>query len=92
MEFEWDDAKARINLRVYGVTFESAGTAYRDADAIEFEDDRDDYGENRMSLIGLARNGEVLFVVITKRSERVRIISARRATRREQEHYFRQTG
>ena len=88
MEFEWHDAKAEANLRAHGVSFDLAKTVFKDPFALEFLDDRQDYGEDRYVIIGMAEGQVLLFVAYTERDERVRIISARRATTDEQEHYF----
>jgi hypothetical protein len=90
LEFEWHDAKAAANLRVHGVSFELARTVFKDAFAIERLDDREDYGEERFVSIGMAEGDIVLFVAYSERDGRIRIISARRATQREQDDYFRQ--
>ena len=90
MEFEWDPAKSDANLRVHGVSFELAETLFADAFAIERLDDREDYGELRFVIIGMAADQLLLFVAYTEREERIRIISARRPTHREQDDYFRQ--
>ena len=90
MEFEWDEAKARANLRAHGVSFELARPVFRDPFASERLDDRRDYGEPRFVLIGMAESHTVLFVAYTEREERIRIISARRATEYEQDDYFKQ--
>ena len=90
LEFEWNDAKAEANWQAHGVSFELAKTVFQDAFAIELLDDREDYGEERLVVIGMAEGQVVLFVAYTERSERIRIISARRATKHEQDHYFRQ--
>jgi uncharacterized DUF497 family protein len=63
---------------------------FKDPFAAEFLDDREDYGEERFVIIGLA-DGQVLFVAYTERKDVFRIISARRATEYEQEIYFQQT-
>jgi len=89
LEFEWHDAKAEANLRAHGVSFELAKTVFKDPFAVEFLDDREDYGENRLVIIGMAEGRIVLFVAYTEREERIRIISARRATQHEQDEYFR---
>ncbi|MGA3023241.1 MAG: BrnT family toxin [Bryobacteraceae bacterium] len=90
LEFEWHDAKAAASLRVHGVSFELARTVFKDAFAIERLDDRADYGEERFVSIGMAEGGVVLFVAYSEREGSIRIISARRATQREQDDYFRQ--
>jgi hypothetical protein len=87
--FEWDDDKAAENLRDHRVSFEQATFAFNDTFAVEWIDEREAYGEERSILLGVT-NGQVLTVVYTERGERVRIISARRATRHEQDYYYRQ--
>jgi uncharacterized protein len=88
LEFEWDDAKATENYARHGVSFELAKKVFNDPFAVERIDDRRDYGEERYIIIGLAER-EILFVAYTEREERIRLISARRATRYEQDDYFR---
>src|SRR5262249_12732351 len=90
LKFEWHDDKAEVNWRNHGVSFELAKTVFRDPFAIERIDDREDYGEDRFVIIGRADGDVLLFVVYTEREERIRLISARRVTQREQEGYFRQ--
>lgn len=90
LEFEWHDAKAEANLQAHGVSFELAKTVFKDPFAVERLDDREDYGEERFIMIGMAAGGVVLFVAFSEREGRVRIISARRATQNEQDEYFRQ--
>jgi uncharacterized DUF497 family protein len=90
LEFEWHEAKAEANLRSHGVSFELACTIFRDPFAIERMDDREDYGEDRFVIIGMAEGSLMLFVAYTEREERIRIISARRALPNEQEDYFQQ--
>jgi len=87
--FEWDDAKAQENYAKHGIDFERACWAFADPFAIERLDERADYGEDRFILIGMAE-GVVLFVVYTERHGRFRLISARRAIKREQDDYFAQ--
>ncbi len=90
LEFEWHAAKAEGNLQTHGVSFELARTVFKDPFAIERLDDREDYGEERFVIIGMAEGPVLLFVAYTERDERIRIISARRVTQREQDDYFRQ--
>lgn len=91
LEFEWDEEKAVENLRKHGVSFELATLAFRDPLAVEWIDEREDYGEERTILLGMA-DGTILVVVYTERGERLRLISARRATRHEQDFYHRENG
>jgi uncharacterized DUF497 family protein len=87
--FEWDDGKARRNLRKHGVSFDEARAVFDDANALVEWDDSDT-SEERWATIGLSL-GRVLYVVSTERRESViRIISARRATRHEEDRYYRQ--
>jgi uncharacterized DUF497 family protein len=86
-EFEWDDAKAAENYTKHGVSFAAATAAFDDPFAIERVDDRENYGEDRFVLIGSVERG-VVTIVYTEREDRFRIISARRATKREQDDYF----
>ncbi len=90
LEFEWDKVKAEANLRRHGVSFELAMTVFTDAFAVERLDDREDYGEPRFVIIGRAKGDVVLFVAYTEREDRIRIISARRATQLEEQDYLRQ--
>lgn len=85
MEAEWDPAKARANLRKHGVRFADAATALEDARAISVRDEGPD--EERWIAIGRESLGRILVVVYTWREERVRLISARPATRREARQY-----
>lgn len=89
LDFEWDDDKAAANSRKHGVTFEQATYAFRDPFAVEWIDARAVYGEERVILLGMSF-GEILSVVYTERVEHLRIISARRATKHEKDHYYRQ--
>ena len=85
-EFEWDDEKAASNLGKHGVDFEDARSVFRDPFAVELLDDREDYGEERLILIGMSSTN-ILVVVYTVRLERNRIISARKAEPNERVFY-----
>ena len=91
LEFEWHDAKAEANFEAHGVSFDLAKTVFKDPLAVERLDDRRDYGEERFVVVGMAAGEVVLFVAYTERQDRIRIISARRATQYEQDDYFRQS-
>jgi len=86
LKFEWSRAKAKSNYKKHGVTFAFAKHVFADSFAVEFLDDRMDYGEERFAIIGMAE-GECLYVAYTERKEVIRLISARRATKYEQEIY-----
>ncbi len=88
MDYEWDDAKAAANLAKHGVDFVDAIGALADPNRIEDIDDSVDYGEERTRTIGMTRDN-ILFVVTTMRDKNLcRIISARKATRHEQNRYY----
>ncbi|MEE8631059.1 MULTISPECIES: BrnT family toxin [Methylobacterium] len=87
--FTWDERKAASNLRRHGVAFEIALMAFRDPFAVEQIDDRGDYGEERINMLGMC-DGVILFVTYTERGEEIRLISARRAERHERDRYFRE--
>jgi len=87
MDYEWDDAKAAANLAKHGVDFVDAIGALADPNRIEDIDDSVAY-EERTRTIGMTY-GHILFVVTTMRDEDLcRIISARTATRHEQDRYY----
>ena len=88
-EFEWDDAKAEANFQKHGVEFQTAAKAFNDAYGIDEVDDSMSYGEPRFRLLARA-GGHLLLVVYSERGETLRIISARQATRREHDRYFRE--
>ncbi len=90
LEFEWHDAKAEANLLRHGRSVDLAKTVFKDPFAIEFLDDREHHGEERFVIIGMGGGKVLLFVAYAERKERIRIISARRATQNEQDDYFRQ--
>ena len=86
MSFEFDPAKAQTNLRKHGVSFAHAEQALRDSMAYTIEDP-DSRGEQRFITLGIDALGRVLVVVHTQRGERTRLISARKASRREADQY-----
>lgn len=89
MEYEWDIVKAEENLRKHGVTFGEAALALDDPFVVEELDDREAYGEDRIVAYATGARA-ILIIVFTERGNTTRIISARRATRHEQVHYYRQ--
>jgi uncharacterized DUF497 family protein len=86
MEFEWDENKRYTNLSKHGIDFVRAAAIFN-SPILEREDNRYDYDESRLIALG-ETNGIVLFVVYTMRGSVYRIISARRATKREQRQYY----
>lgn len=78
MRFRYDPAKATANARKHGVSFADAEGVFEDPDA---------RGERRFLAVGLGSAGELLVVVYTERGDEYRLISARRATRKERNQY-----
>ena len=86
MDFEWDEAKRLANILKHGIDFADAIAMFTDA-FIETEDRRREYGELRYRAVG--RLGEVVIqVAYTWRSDKRRIISARRAGRNDRRAYY----
>ena len=86
MEFEWDPQKERVNLRKHGVDFADAATVLYDDFAITISDEASPE-EDRLVTLGMDAHGRILVVIHTWRGNRLRIISARRATPRERRQY-----
>jgi uncharacterized protein len=88
--FEWDDEKAVKNLEKHGISFEEASTAFGDPRSLTIDDPDHSTDEQRYVLLGRALTGRLLVVVHVERDEeRIRLITARRANRREQRVYER---
>jgi uncharacterized protein len=87
--FEWDENKEAVNLQNHGVSFHDAVIAFGDPFALEEIDDRGNYGEKRINLLGMCGD-RMLHVTYTEREDRIRIISARRAQKYEREDYHRE--
>ena len=87
MQFEWDPAKAATNLKRHRVGFHGAAAVLDDPLSTTFPDEAHSEDEVRFVTIGASTRGTVLVVAHTERNDTVRIISARRATRREREFY-----
>lgn len=89
MLFNWDKNKAKINLKKHGVSFEEALTAFDDEEGILFDDPDHSQEEQRFLLLGISSQKNLLIVCHCYRGEddMVRIISARKATRRESVQY-----
>jgi uncharacterized DUF497 family protein len=87
LSFEWDRRKARSNRRKHRVSFREAAAVFADPFSITIADPVHSSDEERQILIGATRTLRLLVVVHTERGDRIRIISARQATRAEQEQY-----
>ena len=86
--FEWDARKARSNLACHKIGFDLAKEIFG-GPRWEVRDSRHDYGEDRTVSLGEVE-GRCLVVVHTLRGEKIRIISARKATKREQAQYYKE--
>lgn len=87
MRFEWDDEKASINERKHNVSFPEAMTVFGDPLALTGYDPDHSTNEERFITMGLAITERLLIVCHTDREQRIRIISARVATKRERKDY-----
>ena len=87
IQFEWDPAKAKMNLRKHGIAFREAATVLRDPLGITIFDPDHSDEEDRFITFGFSTASRLLMVAHTERGEKIRIISARRLTRAEREAY-----
>jgi len=89
MEFEWDENKNKKNIQKHGIDFNDAKEVFKDEKAKKTPDLRKDYGEERWKIVG-DFVGAILSVIFTIRDAAIRIISARRANKKEKDEYFNQ--
>ena len=87
MVYEWNRRKAILNLRKHGVPFTEASSVFLDPMAWTFEDPDHSDEEDREITIGISAQGRLLFVAHAARGDRVRLISARKATAKEGKQY-----
>lgn len=85
--FEWDPAKAEANVRKHDVTFDEASTVFGDPLNLLMSDPDHSLDEERYLLLGMSNRRRLLVVAFAERPPRTRLISARRATRRERRQY-----
>ncbi|MEG0771517.1 MAG: BrnT family toxin [Clostridia bacterium] len=90
MQFEWDDEKEQANIKKHKLDFTTAAYVFNDADRLEFFDKVHSTDENRYVTIGQINGIEVVVVMVvyTERKEKVRLISARKATPKERSLYY----
>ena len=86
MIFEWDEDKNQLNIEKHKISFETASHVFDDPSYVEMYGFEHSIDEDRYLAIGLV--GSVLFVVYTERKNRIRLISARRATEKERSLYY----
>jgi hypothetical protein len=89
IEFEWDEGKNESNRKKHGIWFEEAQQAFDDPSGLVFYDEDHSSHEDRFLLLGLSGSSRVLVIVFCKRNKGkiVRIISARKATKKEIKSY-----
>ena len=86
MQFEWDEVKNYANIRKHGISFETAKRIF-EGPVVTWIDQRKDYGEDRYISIGRVEPVALIVVAHTKRNGRIRLISARPASRKERQAY-----
>lgn len=86
-EFEWDDEKAQSNLKKHGVSFAEAATVFNDPKIATISDPDHSENEERYVSIGISVITRLLTVIHTYRKKRIRLISARKATKPEKKKY-----
>jgi uncharacterized protein len=87
VNFEWDPAKARRNRRKHGISFHEAATIFGDSLAVTYPDPDHSESEQRFVTMGKSSAGRILVIAHADRGDNIRIISARKSTRRERESY-----
>jgi len=89
-DFEWDEAKNGSNIRKHGIGFDTAKRIF-DGRVATSPDTRQEYGEDRRISIGTVEPGALIVVAHTQRGRRIRLISARPASRKERKAYHERT-
>lgn len=89
IKFEWDLPKAAANLKKHQVSFDEAKSVFYDEFAVQFFDEEHSSGEDRFLMLGMSSGAKLLIVCHCEREhgEVIRIISARKATKRESAFY-----
>ncbi|MGL1957399.1 MAG: BrnT family toxin [Colwellia sp.] len=91
IKFEWDVAKAASNIKKHGISFKEAESVFFDEFAMQFFDHENSETEDRFLMLGMSNKTNVLLICHCERDEGniVRVISARKATKNERNHYQR---
>ena len=87
MTFEWDPEKADANFRKHGISFDEATTVFGDPLSVTILDPDHSLSEDRFIDLGMSHQARLIVVSYTERGRRIRIVSARLATRRERRTY-----
>lgn len=85
--FEWDENKAQSNVAKHSVAFEEAATVFADDNSLTIDDPEHSVNEKRFVTIGISAHKKILVVVYTERNDKIRIISARQASKKERKQY-----
>ena len=85
--FEWDPSKARRNIETHGVSFDEASTTFKDTLSLTIHDPLHSDEEDRFILIGNSIKNRLLVVVHAESGNKIRIIGARKATKKERKQY-----
>lgn len=85
--FEWDSKKARQNIEIHGVSFDEASTNFRDNLSLTIYDPLHSDCEDRFILIGNSYKNRLLVTILTERRDKIRIISSRKANKKEKRQY-----
>ena len=87
LAFEWDEVKAKSNLKKHKVSFEEGKTIFNDPFLFTFPDNAHSTNEERFINIGISASGHILVLTHTERQDKIRIINCRKATARERRFY-----
>ena len=87
MCFEWDNKKAKSNLKKHGISFEDAVHVFADPYRLEYNDDRVFYGEDRRVTVGTI-SGELIILVVFVKRNKIRVITARKVNKDERRKYY----
>lgn len=89
VKFEWDDNKNELNRKKHGIWFEEAEQVFKDVNSLLYHDSKHSDNEDRFILLGMSASARVLVVVHCERDKEqvIRIISARKATKKEIQQY-----
>ena len=87
MDFDWDEGKARANLKKHRISFEEAKTVFGDPFSVTIDDPTHSASEYRFVDIGTSASGMILTVAYAERGQRIRLISCRKATKAERKIY-----
>jgi uncharacterized protein len=87
LTFEWDEVKAKANLRKHKVSFHEGKTVFNESFLMTFPDPEHSAREERYINIGMSSKGKILVVIHTERQRSIRLLSSRKATANERKVY-----